>query len=147
MNDKVLKGFDNGLFTGIKSFHWPRHNIFLSLQFFVLLNNFLATQIDLDFSSHGNSVTNLNFVSWYFELQLKLQEQTIWSFSSSLKYNIYDFYILWSFALRKKCPYSELFWSAFSLIRTEYGDIQSISLYSVQMRKNADWNNAKYGRF
>ena len=24
------------------------------------------------------------------------------------------------FSLRKKCPYSELFWSAFSRIRTEY---------------------------
>ena len=24
-------------------------------------------------------------------------------------------------SLRKKCPYSELFWSAFSRIRTEYG--------------------------
>ena len=26
-------------------------------------------------------------------------------------------------SLRKKCPYSELFWSAFSRIRTEYGEI------------------------
>ena len=25
--------------------------------------------------------------------------------------------------LRKKCPYSELFWSAFSRIWTEYGEI------------------------
>ena len=28
-------------------------------------------------------------------------------------------------ALRKKCPYSELFWSTFSRIRTEYGGIRS----------------------
>ena len=27
--------------------------------------------------------------------------------------------------LRKNCPYSELFWSAFSRIRTEYGEILS----------------------
>ena len=26
-------------------------------------------------------------------------------------------------ALREKCPYSELFWSTFSSIRTEYGEI------------------------
>ena len=52
--------------------------------------------------------------------------------------------------LRKKCPYSELFWSAFFphsawiwrdtkyiRIRTLYGEIQSISLYSVRMRENA----------
>ena len=40
--------------------------------------------------------------------------------------------------LREKNPYSELFWSAFSCIRTEYGEILSISSYSVQMRENAD---------
>ena len=28
--------------------------------------------------------------------------------------------------LRKKCPYSELFWSVFSRIRIEYGEIRSI---------------------
>ena len=26
-------------------------------------------------------------------------------------------------SLRKKCPFSELFWSSFSRIRTEYGEI------------------------
>ena len=40
--------------------------------------------------------------------------------------------------LRKKCPYSELFWSAFSRIRTEYGE-------SVRIRENTDQNNSKYG--
>ena len=39
--------------------------------------------------------------------------------------------------LRKKCPYSELFWSAFSCIQTEYGVIRSISPDSVRMRENA----------
>ena len=50
-------------------------------------------------------------------------------------------------ALRKKCPYLELFWSVFSRIRTEYGEIRSISLYSVRMRENVDQNNSKYGHF
>ena len=39
-------------------------------------------------------------------------------------------------SLRKKCPYSELFWSAFSHIRTEYGEILRIFPYSVRMREN-----------
>ena len=43
-------------------------------------------------------------------------------------------------ALRKKCPYSELFCSAFSRI-------QSISPYSVRMRENTDKNNSEYGHF
>ena len=49
--------------------------------------------------------------------------------------------------LRQKCPYSELFWSVFSRIRTEYGEILRISSYSVRMRENADQNNCKYGYF
>ena len=40
--------------------------------------------------------------------------------------------------MRKKCPYSEYFWSLFSFIRTEYGDLHSRSPYSVRMRKNKD---------
>ena len=40
-------------------------------------------------------------------------------------------------SLRKKCSYSELFWSAFSRIRTEYGEILRISPYLVRMQENA----------
>ena len=43
--------------------------------------------------------------------------------------------------LREKCPYSELCWSAFSRIRTEYGEILQ------EMRENTDQNNSKYGHF
>ena len=53
---------------------------------------------------------------------------------------------LW-WSLWEKCPYLELSWSVFSLIRTEYGEIQSISPYSVQMRENVDQNNSEYGHF
>ena len=49
--------------------------------------------------------------------------------------------------LLKKCPHSELFWSTFSLIWTDYGEIWSISTYSVWMRENADQNNSEYGHF
>ena len=48
---------------------------------------------------------------------------------------------------RKKCPYSEFFWSVFSHIQTEYGEILSISQYSVRMWENADENNSEHGRF
>ena len=40
------------------------------------------------------------------------------------------------YTLRKKCLYSELFWSAFFRIRTEYGEIL-----------RADQNNSEYGLF
>ena len=45
------------------------------------------------------------------------------------------------------CPYSELFWSVFSRISTEYREIRSISPYSVQIWENADQNNSEYGHF
>ena len=45
--------------------------------------------------------------------------------------------------LREKCPYSEFFWSVFSLIRIEYGEILRFSgPYSVRMRENTDQKNS-----
>ena len=49
--------------------------------------------------------------------------------------------------LREKCLYSEFFWSVFSRIWTEYGEMQSISPYSVQMWKNTDQKNSEFGHF
>ena len=57
----------------------------------------------------------------------------------------FDFFL--NLSLRKKCPYSELFWSVFFPIRTEYGEIQSISPCSVRTRENMDQNNSEYGHF
>ena len=50
-------------------------------------------------------------------------------------------------ALHEKCPYSELFWSAFFHIRTEYGEILRISPCSVRIRENADKNTSENGHF
>ena len=49
--------------------------------------------------------------------------------------------------MREKCPYSELFWSLFSGIRTEFEDIWSTSPYSVRIRENTDQNNSEYRHF
>ena len=51
------------------------------------------------------------------------------------------------YALREKCPHSVFFWSVFSRIRTKYGEIPSVSLYSVRMRENTYHNNSEYGHF
>ena len=52
-----------------------------------------------------------------------------------------------SLALREKCSYSELFWSIFSGIWTENGEIICISLYSVRMSENTDQKISKYRHF
>ena len=47
--------------------------------------------------------------------------------------------------LREK--YSEFFWSVFSHVRTEYGEILRISPYSVRMPENTDQKNSEYEHF
>ena len=49
--------------------------------------------------------------------------------------------------LRKKCSNLEFFWSAFSCIWTEYGEILCISPYSVQMRENTVQRNSENEHF
>ena len=49
--------------------------------------------------------------------------------------------------LRKKCPYLQFFWSAFSCIWTACREIQSISPHLVRMRENMDQKNSKFGHF
>ena len=55
--------------------------------------------------------------------------------------------VMQRYSLRENYPYSELFWSAFSRIRTEYGQILRISPYSVRMRENTDQKNSEYRKF
>ena len=45
-----------------------------------------------------------------------------------------------------KCAHSEFFWSVFSRIRTEYGDLCE-SPYLVRLRENTDEKNSKYRNF
>ena len=52
--------------------------------------------------------------------------------------------LLQGYTLRENCPYSGLFWSVFSRIRTEYREIGSIS---VRVQENKDQNNSEYGHF
>ena len=63
------------------------------------------------------------------------------------RFNSHLFSVVDRCSLRKKCPYTESFWSTFSCIQTEYGEVRSISLYSVWMREIAVQNNSEYGYF
>ena len=50
--------------------------------------------------------------------------------------------------LRKKCPYSELFWSAFSShFTSERYEVPVFSPNAGKRGKNADQNNSEYGHF
>ena len=53
----------------------------------------------------------------------------------------------YSHSLCGKSLYSEFSWSVFCRIRTEYGEIQSTSPYSVQMQENTGQKNYEYGLF
>ena len=61
---------------------------------------------------------------------------------------------IWNFRIKDNVwisteliSYSKFFWFVFSGIQTEYGEIQSISLYSVQIQENTDQENSEYGNF
>ena len=49
--------------------------------------------------------------------------------------------------LREKCLYSEIFWSVFSRIWSEYREILRISPSSVRMRENMDQKNSEHRHF
>ena len=57
------------------------------------------------------------------------------------------FISLFQITLREKCPYSGFFGSVFSCFLNEYGEIRSISLYSVWIREDRDQKNSEYGHF
>ena len=79
----------------------------------------------------------------YLMQSLFKNQKEVWnlspaSFSSQfLKKNIspvifcqvpkFHFLVVFTLWIPKKCPYSELYWSAFSRIRTEYGEIYRIT--------------------
>ena len=47
----------------------------------------------------------------------------------------------------KGTAYLEFFWTVFSSIWTEYGEIPRISPYSVRRRENMGQKNSEYGHF
>ena len=49
--------------------------------------------------------------------------------------------------LCEKCPYLEFFWTIFSRVLTEYGEILRIPPHSFRMRKKTDQRNFKYRHF
>ena len=84
---------------------------------------------------------------WSHLLKKSLMENFIFcAVRNNLQFSDYDQFLLQR-TLREMCPYSELFWSVFSRIRTQSGKIRSISPYSIQMRENTDQNYSEYGHF
>ena len=55
--------------------------------------------------------------------------------------------VLFLSKLGGKCTYSEFFWSVFSCIQTEYGEIFRTFPYSVRIRENVGHKNSRYEHF
>ena len=60
-------------------------------------------------------------------------------------YLYWPIHVKFQLPLRKKCPYSELFWSAFFPHFLAFR-LNTLSVFSP-MRENADQNNSEYGTF
>ena len=74
------------------------------------------------------------------------------NFRRQIMFDFLTFAQCWIFALPKKCPYSEFFWSAFFLHFPAFGlnTAPYLSVFSPnagKYGKNADQNNSEYGLF
>ena len=81
-------------------------------------------------------------VKYHFLCSVKFWEGSKYA-SDNLPAKLFiNFYYLLSPLLREKYPYSEFFWSLFSRIRTEYGEILRIQskYWKIQTRKTPNTN-------
>ena len=103
---------------------------------------FLLTQMENTSTRHNSSF------SWHKATIVSSLKDEPWrsSMNLSIEKPFSDLLLPW-LTLRKNCPYSDIFWSVFSRIRTEYREIRSIFLSSVRMRWNTDQKNSGYGHF
>ena len=83
---------------------------------FLLCSNYKSHYLDIDRSNNGFSLQKFDGPS------LNAQFRKLNFSATNFLDNLQDF------TLRKKCPHSELFWSAFSRIRTEYRERYGVSL-------------------
>ena len=105
----------------------------------VVKTSFLFTMVSANSLSSRQRRSLIGFL-WL----LCVCDQCIYSFTmSDFPIDHSSFLLL----LCEKCPYSELFWSSFTRIWTEYREIWSISPYSVRMRENVGQNNFECGHF
>ena len=89
-------------------------------------------------------ITRLTFILWFF-LTLKI----FWKTSKFFMHTHSASKVIWrEYFLAERISLKTIFgvfWSAFSRIRTEYGEIFRTSPYSVQMQENK--KNNEYGHF
>ena len=89
----------------------------------------------------------LRRISEIWKTELKFSKKVLLTQSTVFRRVVKDRLSIVFSTLREKCPYSEIFWSVFAHIRTEYREIFRIAPYSVRMRENTDQKNSKYGHF
>ena len=103
---------------------------------FILLFEGRDPLFERDVSHKGASQSDFNIINIYLNL---------------VDLNSNELTSVWKATLIKSTAWKvsvfEVFWSVFSRIRTEYGEIRSISSYSVRMRENTDQINSEYGNF
>ena len=118
--------------------------------FCTLVVSFLLVVI----ARHAKSTQNNKFANslQYLKNKVRYEPLSMWNpyktFSSfDCLCRIGSFLFQVTVVLREKWPNTEFFWSVFSRIWTEYGNLRRKSPYSVQIRKNTDQKNSVFGHF
>ena len=88
--------------------------------------------------SRNACIAKIRQISYIFKLSITYKSLKVFQFNKNgHKFLIDTCVALDSLSLCERCPYSEFFWSVFSRIRTECGEI----------RENTDQKNSDYGHF
>ena len=101
------------------------------------IRDYFCRQFKCTYIVFGSSLETVKGLTLFLEYcRLHLYKVNFFVFKESGNLGCKKFYFL---RLRKKCPNTEiLFWSLFSHIWTEYGDLLRKSPYSFQMQENTD---------
>ena len=113
------------------------------LHFRITHNKVIAGQLPVEFNLKETCSQKCFFFSITSIVQVRYISRRLFALDVFVAINV----SLRRLTLREKCPYSVLFWSVFSHIRTKHEEILRISPYSVRIRENTDQNNSEYGQF
>ena len=108
-------------------------NIWIWLPDYLVSRLYLTTiNLEVSFFIWKIVLWPIEYVRMVVVRMVALEILPLYIYIVCIYYILNKLYIIYT--LRKKCPYSELFWSAFSRIRTEYGQILRIQSKGGKMR-------------
>ena len=106
------------------NFNW-HHQTRFTFNFWC--QRYIMIELKCDIALFESQIWGSCYSLWKVSLISKCQKCSLTVNIKQIGYNAKMKYIVFSHTLRKKCLYSELFWSVFSRIPTEFWEIRGMS--------------------